>query len=296
MPQKQLADARDIVMSNAGLPGSGSEMGDAASVLEAIFQTYDSYHHPNTGWPAPHDEQHQLVLFTRKAIGLDWTRTATYYIDGHNERPINPTISARWRNPTVFMVPHGAPRSMQQALDEVFAGGSCFDFSNPGPALCPSCHAFREIDCTWKFKQWTHLNAPDRLYFASAAVDHEADSGFPPVASASIVMAIEYTLVSVVYLVSGGNHFVTQVRLQGEWLKYDSMQSGKQVMYVYLRTALVIPLWREDRIDTTSTPALQYRSVVFLRAAAEEADMEMTPASQYRSVVFIRAAEQVEDI
>lgn len=184
-------------------------------------------------------------------------------------------LSARWRNPTVFMVPHGTPRSMQQALDEVFAGGSCFDFSNPGPAFCPFCLAFPHADCTWEFIPWSLLNAPDRVFLASAAVDHDSVSGFPPTASVSILLAVEYF---VVYLISGGNHFVSQLRLQGVWLKYDcllggstvrsmsfddSWNSGNETLYVYMRTTLVIPLVSEDE-DVAIPPTSQYSSVPFV--------------------------------
>lgn len=73
-------------MTNGGLPGTGSQMGDTASVFEAICQICDNLHHPDTGWPATPDEQQRLVAFTRKVLGFDWTRRATCYLDAHNEQ------------------------------------------------------------------------------------------------------------------------------------------------------------------------------------------------------------------
>eukprot|EP00752_Nemacystus_decipiens_P016054 g14351.t2 len=56
------------------------------------------------------------------------------------------------------------------------------------------------------------------------AVDADAVDGMPPDPSQKLTVAdVEYSLVSVVYLILGGVHYVTQFRLQGRWLKYDCM-------------------------------------------------------------------------
>lgn len=72
----------------------------------------------------------------------------------------------------------------------------------------------------------TAMCFPDRLFLSSAAVDHDADSGVPPRASPCIVMGAAYTLVSVLYLIFGGNHFVSQFRVQGAWFMYDSASTA----------------------------------------------------------------------
>ena len=254
VPQAHVAASRDRVMTLGGLPGVGNIMGDTSSVFEAICVRADTNFAIDSEWPTTPADRTDVVLQTRQALGMDWTRRVTCYIDRHDERPILPSTSARWRNPTVFMVPHGAPREMQDALDEVFAGGSCFDFSTPGPAVCPWCREMPIVDCAWEFTNWTADNAPERLLLSSAAVDNDAAPGVPPNASQSILMGVEYTLVSVVYHIHGGCHFVTQFRRRGFWFKYDCLNGGAttsapsfdqnwyhglQVLYVYLQTSLL---------------------------------------------------------
>lgn len=249
-----MAASRDRVMTLGGLPGAGNVMGDTSCVLESICAMADSNFAVDPEWPASPAHREGLVLHTRRSVGMDWIRKVTCYIDHHDEKPILPRTSARWRNPTVFMVPHGAPRDMQVALDEVFAGGSCYDFSTPGAAVCPWCGGMPVVDCTWEFTNWTAQNAPNRLLLSSAAVDNDASSGVPPNTSQSIVMGVEYNLVSVVYHILGGCHFVTQFKVMGFWYKYDCLNGGSttsdpsfdqqwhhglQVLYVYLRATLL---------------------------------------------------------
>jgi len=186
---------------------------------------------------------------------MSWARNVTCSIDDHSLRTITPEQSAALRDPAIFMVPHGSSRTLQTALDELFAGGTCLDFSYPGAGLCPSCGFIPSDFCFWNFLPWSEDSAPDRLFFSSSAVAHYAASGVPPNASATITLGVEYSLVSVVYLVWGGAHYVTQFRLQGKWFKYDctrggststspsfgsSWHSGRQVLYGYVKTDLVV--------------------------------------------------------
>ena len=95
-------------------------------------------------------------------------------------------------------------------------------------------------------------NASDRLFISSSAVAVDAAGGVPPDASATLTFGVGYSLVSVVYLIWGGAHYVTQFRLKGKWLKYEctgggvsasfdtQWHSGKQVLYVYVRTGLQV--------------------------------------------------------
>ena len=47
-----------------------------------------------------------------------------------------------------------------------------------------------------------------------------AEVGIPPDTS-SLTLGVEYSLVSVAFLIWGGAHYVTQFRLKGKWLKDD---------------------------------------------------------------------------
>ena len=69
-------------------------------------------------------------------------------------------------------------------------------------------------------------NASDRLFISSSAVAVDAAGGIPPDASATLTFGVGYSLVSLVYLILGGAHYVTQFRLKGKWLKYDCTGGG----------------------------------------------------------------------
>ena len=168
---------------------------------------------------------------------------------------VTPEQSADFKDPAIFVVPHGDPRTLQSAVDDVFEGGSCVDFAFPGTAVCPSCVYVPSDFCFWDFLPWTNLNAPDRLFISSRRIDHYQQVGVPPSVSPTLTFGVDYSLVSVVYLVWGGAHYVTQFRLKGKWLKYDCTQgggtsaspsfdsdwhSGQQVLYVYLKTDLLV--------------------------------------------------------
>ena len=58
------------------------------------------------------------------------------------------------------------------------------------------------------------------LFRRVSTVDADAANGVPPDASETLTLGVEYSLVSVVYLIWGGAHYVTQFRLQGKWLEY----------------------------------------------------------------------------
>ena len=48
-----------------------------------------------------------------------------------------------------------------------------------------------------------------------------AEVGIPPDSSPTLILGVEYPLVSVVFLMWGGAHCVTQFHLKGKWLQYD---------------------------------------------------------------------------
>ena len=109
-------------------------------------------------------------------------------------------------------------------VGELFLGGTSLDFSNPGPGFCPACGVVGDNPpdhCLWNFLPFSADNCTDRLFLSSLVVAPDAAVGVPPVASETLTMGVEYSLVSVVYLILGGCHYVTQFRLRGKWLKYD---------------------------------------------------------------------------
>ena len=58
--------------------------------------------------------------------------------------------------------------------------------------------------------RFSALNAPDRLFISSSAVAMEAEVGILPDASPTLTLGVEHSLVSVVYLIWGGAHYVTR--------------------------------------------------------------------------------------
>lgn len=268
-------------MTNGGLPGAVDQMGDTASVFEAICQRRKP--HLPAHWPAENDDQLQLVLLTRKSLGMSWTRQVTCPVDDHSQRSISPEQSAALRDPAIFMIPHGDNRTVDAAMIDLFAGGTCLDFSYPGPGICPSCGIVPSDFCFWNFSPFSAANAPDRLFISSTAVAADADIGVPPHASQRITMGVEYSLVAVVYHIWGGSHYVTQFLLQNRWVKYDctsgggtttsatydsGWNSGTQVLYVYVRSDLQAAptICRTTRsVLPDSVPGL---SAAFLRAVA----------------------------
>ncbi|CAN0266569.1 unnamed protein product [Scytosiphon promiscuus] len=96
-------------------------------------------------------------------------------------------------------------------------------------------------------------------------------------------MAVEFSLVAVVYHIWGGSHFVTQFRLQNRWVKYDctsgggtttsanydsGWNSGTLVLFVNVKSALrpAPSICRTTRsVSPHSVPGLR---AAFLRAVA----------------------------
>ena len=124
-------------MTNGGLPGTGDQKGDTASVFEALCQRGQP--HMPEHCPDASQQRLQLVLLTRESLGMSWRRRATCPIDDHSLRTITPEQSAALRDPAIFVVPHGRDRTLQAAVGELFLGGTSLDFSNPGPGFCPAC-------------------------------------------------------------------------------------------------------------------------------------------------------------
>lgn len=255
--QVSLARARDDILRDSGLPGAGSEMGTPGSIYEAVTQLPDDRFHPNSGWPADAEDRHARVIHTRTALGFNWHYSTDCQIEDHGHVEITAFQCGRWRNPAAVLIPHGPPQSLQDAVNALFVSGSAFDFSFPGPAPCPSCVESCVQDNSaslWSILPWGACNAPDRLFLTSSRVDGWEDGGEPPVPSPNLIIGVEYCLVAVVYSIP--NHFVTQLRSSGRWLKYDCILGGSttesddfdsdwyhgyQHMYVYLRKSMMVP-------------------------------------------------------
>ncbi|CAM9268752.1 unnamed protein product, partial [Ectocarpus fasciculatus] len=62
--------ARQAIFSNSSLPGAGSQMGDVASVFEAIAARCPQEGSPI--WPDNFNDQQNRVVRTRREFGLDW--------------------------------------------------------------------------------------------------------------------------------------------------------------------------------------------------------------------------------
>lgn len=233
-------------------------MGAPGSVFEAI-----SRHCPQprpSDWPISTNSQHNAVLYTRRAFGLDWRYSIDCVLSGHHLLHVTPDQSARLRDPTVITIPNGTWVSVQEAIDSFFGSGSATDLSIPGYSLCPYCaESVHESLCNWTLLPWTIVNAPARLFFRFPGRT-SGSIQLPPPPSPTLLMGVDYCLAGVSYHISASvgadkNHFVTQFRSRGRWFKYDclnggrttvsddfdpSWHTGSQHMLVYLRTTLFI--------------------------------------------------------
>lgn len=253
-------------------------MGTPGSIYEAITQRPDDNLHPNSGWPADLEERRDRVVYTRRALGFDWHYTTDCLIEDHGHVELTAYQCGRWRDPAALLIPHGPPQSLQTAVNALFFSGSAYDFSFPGPAPCPPCgETCVQLNSAslWSILPWSAINAPDRLFLASSRVDIYEDAGEPPVPSPTLMIGVEYCLVAVVYSIP--NHFVTQFRSMGRWLKYDCMLGGSttysndfdsdwyhghQHMYAYLRKSMVLPV--------AQRPSTAYRSASYLERSDRE--------------------------
>lgn len=140
----------------------------------------------------------------RQSNGLAWALRVNYPIAAHRLVAVAPEQSAALRDPAIFMVPYGNPRTLRVAINDLFAGGVCLDFSSPGPGVCPYARSFHRSFVFGISAVVEPQRAPPPL-FSSSAVDVYAAVGVPPNASPTLTLGSEYSLVSVVvYLIGGG--------------------------------------------------------------------------------------------
>lgn len=192
---------------------------------------------------------------------MDWLFNNDCPLSDHNQRTISTDQSGRLRNPSAVTIPITASgQPFEIAVERFFSTGSGQDIAMPGGSLCPFCAAsMHERYCQWRLLPWTSLNAPDRLFFKIAAVAVLPQQHEPATFSPTLTLGVEYSLVGVAYHTGCGlnglpNHFVSQFRSRGSWLKYDCMDGGcttssvefdrhwhanTQHLVVYLRSSLV---------------------------------------------------------
>lgn len=219
MHQEVVSQARNAVLTASGLPGVGSQMGSPCSVFESIGQQYQ-LHRPQIGWPSNVEDRQNLVIYTRRVCGLDWRCKYICDVDNHSNIEASVSQDARTKDPGVFVIQHGLPQSLQQALDHIFASGSCLDLNAIGDVYCAHCSDSLNTNmCTSRLLPWTAENGPDRIFIASMRVDHESLDGSPARPSSELNIGALYGLVCVVYHISFGNHFVSQFRSRGMWRK-----------------------------------------------------------------------------
>lgn len=113
--------ALHTIFTNNGLPGLGSEMGAVASMYEVIARRCPEVCQV---WPANVNIQHNLVLSTRRAFGLDWSYSNDCTIGHHNDlRTTADQSASRLRDATVITLPNGHFGSFQENVSEFLNSG-----------------------------------------------------------------------------------------------------------------------------------------------------------------------------
>ncbi|CAN0497974.1 unnamed protein product, partial [Ectocarpus sp. 12 AP-2014] len=253
----QAQQARQAIFSNTSLPGAGSQMGDVASVFEAIAARCPQEGSPI--WPDNFNDQQNRVVRTRREFGLDWRYANSCPVSNHSNLDITPDQTAALRNATVITIPNGTATTFHHKVQEFFSSGQASDLSIPGTSLCPFCAAgLGQTLCDWTLLPWTDHTAPSRVFFRSPEV-FRGLHGRPMSPSPTLSMGAAYSLVGVSYHIAIGgsrkNHFVTQLRVRGRWHKYDCLAGGavlssdafdadwnssSQCLLAYLKTSLCV--------------------------------------------------------
>ena len=144
-PQVQAQQARQAIFSNSSLPGAGSQMGDVASVFEAIAARCPQEGSPI--WPDNFNDQQNRVVRTRREFGLDWRYANSCPVSNHSNLEIAPDQTAALRDATVITIPNGTATTFHHKVQEFFSSGQASDLSIPGTSLCPFCAAGLSRHC-----------------------------------------------------------------------------------------------------------------------------------------------------
>ena len=202
-------------------------MGAVASVLGAIARRCPE----NTPdpWTKGINEQRRLVVATRRVLGLDWSYKVDCNVHDHNQRRTTPDQTATCRDATIITISEAQASSIGGKITEFFESPGASDLSIQGQTICPHCAA----DIIITMFDWlpcTPGNAPDRLFFRSVRV-FTGNYGQSPTPSLSLTFGADYSLVDISYHLPVGlsaerNHFTSQFRSRGRWIKYDCLDGG----------------------------------------------------------------------
>ena len=225
--QDAAIEAQDVIFLHTSLPRGGSQMGVVASVFEAITRRYPE----NTPdpWTKDINEQRRVVVATRHVLGLDWSYKADCNVHGHNQQRTIPDQTATYRDATIITIPEAQASSIGGKIkEEFFESPGASDLSIQGQTICPHCAADITITmCDWTLLPCTSGNASDRLFLRSVGV-FTGNYGQFPTPSLSLTLGAEYSLVGISYHLPVGlsaerNHFTSQFRSRGRWIKYDCL-------------------------------------------------------------------------
>ena len=203
-------------------------MGAVASVFEAIARRCPE----NTpdSWTRDINEQRRLVVATGRVLGLDWSYKVDCNVHDHNQRRTTLDQTATYRDATIT-IPEAPASSIGGKTTGFFESPGESDLLIQRQTIYPHCAA----DITITMRDWTLLpctsgNAPDRLFFRSVGV-FTGNYGQSPTPSLSLTFGAEYSLVSISYHLTVGlsaeqNHFTSQLRSRGRWIKGDCLDGG----------------------------------------------------------------------
>ena len=172
-----------------------------------------------------------LVVATRRVLGLDWSYEIDCNVHDHDQRRTIPDQTATYRDATIITIPEAQASSIGGKITEFFESPGASGLSIQGQTICPHCAADITITmCDWTLLPCTSGNAPDRLFFRSAGV-LTGNYGQSSTPSLSLTFGVEYSLVSILYHLSVGlsaerNHFTSQFRSRGRWIKHDCLDGG----------------------------------------------------------------------
>ena len=248
-------------------------MGAVASVFEAIARCCPE----NTPdpWTKHINEQRRLVVATRRVLGLDWSYKVDCNVHDHNQRRNTPDQTATCRDATIITIPEAQASSIDGKIAEFFESPGASDLSIQGQTICPHCAADIIITmCDWTLLPCTSGNAPCRLFFRSIGLSSD-NYGQCPTPSLSLTFGAEYSLVGISYHLPVGlsaerNHFTSQFRSRGRWIKYNCLDGGitssssefnpswNQAsihMAVYLKTYLTVATPAPSESGPSSSPS-----------------------------------------
>ena len=96
------------------------------------------------------------------------------------------------------MVPHASSTSLQDRITDYLKEDRPVDFSDPGPAVSPSCECMISRRIIRLGNNIPGSNqCSDRLFISTSAVDHWADLRVPADASPTLTLGVELSLIHI---------------------------------------------------------------------------------------------------